>query len=196
MENIKNEYLFGKYNFYNLKFIKERNNYKIIYRENYSLNNGERILFKSPTMKIPFGLEKYLHKEILNLEFTNCDKDNEMYNFFTQMKQIDKFMKKLSYMNDNMITEIPKDILESIKDKKYMPCIKYRPNKFDNLLRVHVKKQGNKILTKFVDQNNNPVFSDTLKEKSGHFILELAFLWISKDNYGLTWYVTAGKLLN
>ncbi len=176
MENIKYEYLFG-----------------IIYRENFKAK-GERVLFKTPTMKIPFGLEKYLHKEILNLEFTNCNKNNDMYNFFAQMKQIDNFMQKLSYISDNMTTDIPQDLLDSIKDKKYIPCIKYRPNKFDNLLRTHIKKQGSKILTKFIDHDNNPILSDHIKDKSGHFILELAFLWVSKDNYGLTWYVTAGKL--
>jgi hypothetical protein len=157
------------------------------------------MLFKTPKMRIPFGLEKYLHKEILNLEFSNLNEDNnEMYNFFTQIKQIDRFMQKLQwneYIQNNMVTNIPKNLLESIKDKKYMSCIKYRPNKFDNLLRVHIKKRGHTISTTFVNTDNEKILTDEIKERSGNFILEMAFIWVSKDNYGITWYVTAGKLL-
>ena len=199
------EYLVDKYNLFNLIFIKNKKNYSILIKDWQEINGKKKkitkkVLFKTPLMTIPFGIEKYFFKDIINLEFLNYEKDNICKNFYSLICQIDNFMSKILWNNkfqnelgleDNFINEL--------KNKKYLSCIKIRPNNFDPLLRTHLSKKGNQINTQFftedIDKKKSLININNLEKKIGYFVIELSSLWINNDNYGLTWIIKAGKII-
>ena len=196
-------YPIENYDFFNLFFLKTKNNYKIFNRsQKNSVSLSEKLKFVSPILSIPFGVETYLGKEVLNIELTNLKKDNKIYNFYNMLKTIDNFFEKLSWnykIQKGIKSALPSDLLNLLKNKKYVSCIKNRPNNFDPLFRTHLKRNKkimSSVFFKFEDNNKNKVIiaTDELKGKKANFILELEFLWIKNDNYGLGWYVNAAKI--
>ncbi len=184
-------------NLQDLVFKQSKGNFKIFRKVNTITNNVatlEKVKLTSTPMILPFGVEKYKNKEIVNVEFTDLEKSNDVYNFFTQVRQIDNFMNRLSYDSELVKTlKFNNSINEVVKlvDKKmYTSCIRNKSKKFDPLLRVHLKKVKNKILTDcFITVNNNkmPVDIYSLKNKSCTITLELDSLWITSTGFGLVW---------
>lgn len=185
-------------NMYNMVFIREKSNYRIHIKNFKSVT---RLRLKTPLVCCPFGIEKWLNKEIVNIEFSNLNgdnKDNMIHNFWAQIQQIDKFFISLKYDNfaKNLYNVVPKDLLDIIKDKTYVSCIRPRGNKFNPLLRTHIKKTKSKIETVFFDNDDkkNSINPYDVKGKYGQFTIELASLWINNDVYGVTWYLNGGIL--
>ncbi len=152
-------------------------------------------------MKIPFGIEKYFFKDIVNLEFLNFENNNYCKNFYSIICQIDSFMSKLSW-NNSFQKELNLDdnLLNELKNKNYVSCLKTRPNNYDPLLRTHLSKKGSQIVTQFFTEDINKrksfINNNELEKKIGYFVIELGSLWINNDNYGLTWILKAGKIIN
>jgi|AntRauTorckE6833_2_1112554.scaffolds.fasta_scaffold25759_3 hypothetical protein len=185
----------GNKNFYNINLNRNRNNYKISFGK--SIFNNEKLILKSPIMSVPFGVEKYLSKLILNLEFTNKDKNNEMNNFYATLKQIDNFMYRLSW-DEELINEsgVSIQFVKDIYKKQYVSCIRNR-NKYDSLFRTHIRKTKNSQTTEFYrieDNNRIYLLNDEIHKQAGEFEIELDFVWITKDSYGLTWYIKNGLI--
>ena len=158
------EYNIGEYNLYNIKFVKDKKNYRIYHK-------NKLVTISTPFMYIPFGIENYKYKNILNIEFK--DNNNDIHNLCAIIKQIDKFFRKLSY-DDNLTY-----LKVNVKNKRYISCMRY---KIKPLLRTHLKKQ-----TIICDKDNKYV--KNIKGKSGKFVLHMGTLWVTKDSYGLIWYV-------
>jgi hypothetical protein len=193
----KKEFNIGDYNFNEIFFLKQKNNYKIYIRNK---KNNEKIKIISPLLKIPFGSEKYQGKEIINLELSNYKSDNNIYNFFSLIKSIDNFFEKISwsdFIKNNLQNKISEDLLNDLKNKKYISCLKNRPNNFDPLLRTHLrhKKNVNSKFFKIENSIQKIISSNDLKNESGNFVIELDFLWTTKTNYGICFYINAAKLI-
>jgi hypothetical protein len=151
------------------KVTKFRNTYKIT-----------GIELTSTPMMVPFGLEVYKDKLMINAEFTNLNADNNAYNFYATIQQIDAFMNKLSYDEETINSVKNKSwqfnsLVQDISRKVYTSCIKTRPKHFDPLFRLHI----NKKLKLDVD----------LKSKAFVFKISVASVWISSTSYGLVWTV-------
>ena len=186
-----NSYNVDKYNLYNIMLIPLKKNFKIYHAKYYPKKIYEIIKIKTLPMGIPFGIEKYNYKDILNIEFSNMNNNNTMYNFYSMISQIDKFFARLSY-DKSIINKvyIPKKILQNISGKSYTPSIRSRPHKFDSLLRTYVKSNA-----VFHDTSNRHVNKKEIKSKSGIFTLNLNSLWISKNKYGLIWSIIDGEII-
>ena len=166
----------GDYNLKNIVLKKNRKNYSL-----YEFKDGVNrvITIKLTGMKIPFGVEKYGYKELINFEFLNKDKYNNSLNNYNKIKQIDSYFRGLKDFND----------------KYYKSCIKERDD-YDPLLRVHLKKRGKNILTTIQSKNNTPVSVYELKNALCCIELELQSLWTTDDSFGLLFCVKNIKLLN
>ena len=150
----------------------------------------EIISIETLPMGIPFGIETYNYKNILNIEFSKMNNNNAMYNLYSTISQIDKFFSRLSY-DKSIVSKIriSKKVLQNISGKSYVPSVRTRPHKFDPLFRTYIKDN---II--FHDTLNRHVDKKDIKLKSGIFILKLDSLWISKYNYGLIWGIVDGEI--
>jgi hypothetical protein len=175
------------------------NKYRIKLGRSY---NSKEIGFRTPPLKVNFGIERYLNNDIINIEFSNYKNNNKVYNFYSQIKQIDTFLDKLrwnDYIKTTLDSPLSDDFINSIQDKKYLSCIKYRPNKWDPLLRTMLMKTKDTFRTKFYMKDNDKInYIDPYSIK-GHyciFTIKVGNLWISNDKYGLTFYIKSCEVIN
>jgi hypothetical protein len=193
--------LFFDYNLLNLVFVESKSkmnaaSFGILIKNK---DENEKIKFKCDLpMLSPFGVEKYNYKYILNLEFTNKSNNNNMYNFFTSLWSLDKFFndfkKNINFLHFN----VPNKIKELIKDKQYSSFIVIRKDKFDPLLRLHLKFKNNKIETDFYEiKNNNQMLisCNEIKNKFCQCHFEVGPLWFNKQNFGVILYVNSVNLV-
>jgi len=138
----------------------------------------KKYVIKTPIMKMPFGVEKYQDKYIINLEFTDKTTD-VMKHFYNLLTDIDNYFRSLQGINvdGKFIT---------LKDKSYYSCIKKRPNDYDPLLRTNIKKNKNIIITEIKGRDGGPITLFDLKPNNQIIaFLEINSLWINDDKYGL-----------
>lgn len=175
------QYIVGNINLYNLIFTKRGKNYTIVLRNGKDL---KKFAFASPALKIPFGVEKYNYKRIVNLQFIDYKKNNSLYNFYSCLKQLDNFFYRLSY-DTTVNNHFSPNLIEQLKGKQYIPFMKksYAP-----ILRTHLRETAKKLITE-VKQGDTYVELDDLKGVFCTAKIELGSLWITDTSYGVTWYV-------
>jgi hypothetical protein len=125
-------------------------------------------------------MEKYNNKNIINFEFKNYESDDETNILFKKIQRIDNFFCRLSI--DESIRKkvnITDSVKELLKNRMYTPCIKKRSDKFDPLVRVHIRTKGSAVLTDF----NEP--ADNIKNKFSVNEIEVGTLWMTQKNYGI-----------
>lgn len=180
----KEPYQIDRYDLHKMKFVDHKNSFQI-----YCASGAiwELIKLDSPTMIIPFGPETYNYKEIVNLEFTEKDKNNDMYNFFSLICSVDSFLERLSRekeLQDKV--NLPAKLKQSIAGKQYLSCIRPRPSKFDPLLRTHLQTKGKQIETLVSDGKNTLSIYNT-KNKKVRVRIHVGSIWHSTHNFGINW---------
>lgn len=158
----------------------------VIYtREKYNiLENNKCLEFQTPYLGIPFGVEKYNGKHIINLQFDGKDKNNKIYESFTELQRIESWLR-------NIVKDEKWVFYEDFKDKEYIPSIKPR-GKWDPIIRCHLKG-GKKGITA---ELNSPIpisFYDLANNKAKATIA-LDSIWTTNDTYGLLFIVTKLEL--
>jgi len=171
----------------NIILVKNKNNYEIYEKAFMAglaanpISYNKKIILASPPLKIPFGIEIYNYKKLINFEFVKMDTNENMHNFYKNIRQLENHFAKM-------------DTIE-LKNKQFVSCIKPRPGNnggddFDPLLRIHLKTRSDKILTTFHDKNNIMLMSlNDIKNKYTNCTIEVGVLWISYYNFGLTFYL-------
>jgi hypothetical protein len=106
-------------------------------------------------------------------------------------------MYRLSW-DEELINEsgVSIQFVKDIYKKQYVSCIRNR-NKYDSLFRTHIRKTKNSQTTEFYrieDNNRIYLLNDEIHKQAGEFEIELDFVWITKDSYGLTWYIKNGLI--
>lgn len=134
---------------------------------------------------IPFGIEKFYGKELLNVELGD---NNKEYNTLSLIKQLD------SYLSN--INNLPKSLSNVIANKVYISCIKQTKNTNKSLLRMHVRKNKNRYITNFVYKNDEPILDlSQLKKKRCDISITVNNLWISDESYGMLIYINYCKII-
>jgi len=170
-------------------------------------SNKKKIVLKTPKLLVPFGVENFNSKYLINVELFDQKDNNEIYNYYNHnqkpekypddqtknvitfyevLKQIDQFMINIPE-NDQMSDEIK----NLVKDKFYMSCIK-KKKKLNPLLRLHLKKSKYGIISEFYDKNSNNVNPNSLKKLKMVCIIEIGSMWCNKINYGITFNLKVG----
>jgi hypothetical protein len=173
-------------------------NFKNIYlkkvsNKNYVIFDGEDTLHKyiitTPKLLLPFGVEYYKGKMIINTELYG--KPAGEYKIFHQtLQKIEKY-----FMNniDKLIGKY------NSSDIYYHSFLKQRgdesSDKLRILVRTHVKKQGRMIQTKCYDDNEEIILYDVKKGSYVKMELELGNIWIHNDKFGVTLYINKIKLV-
>jgi len=136
------------------------NFYKIFIEED---NKTKTIRFFMNDVVLPFGMEEYNNKYVINFELN----DN-----------------KLSKEFENMIRKIEKNINFLIEDDDLeVKSLFYKKGKFAILCRGYIKKNKNKLITLYKDKDGNEVTLFDLKKNEKYNIeIEISGIW----RYGKT----------
>jgi len=147
--------------------------------------NMSKLIIKTPELHIPFGIELYNRKEILN--FSLIDNNNERHNFIHYIKTLEKIFEEISNKKSPLLPFIkfPPDFIKDINQKENVKTLRSSNNSY--LLRTHLSKN-----TEIIKLNNNKKIyiekKDILNKKCS-CELELSRIWIYKNKYGLLWNV-------
>lgn len=154
------------------------------------LNKGYRIFVKGEKYKfltekctIPFGVEKYSNKDIVNLEFDVTD--NNAHNYVALIRDIDKIFGKIN-KNERTYMKVPYGIHREFEKTYYTPSLRNRENNKIHH-RCHLKKG---VIHSSLCKTNNNEPNEQIEPKyiKGEIVLD--HIWKHKDMYGLVWMLT------
>jgi hypothetical protein len=161
--------------FKNLKFMKTNGKKKD--NINYLiLDNAKKITISLKNINIPFGVELYKNKKVINIEINDKD-SNDLYNECIEILSFEKYLSEKKFNNQFNITN---DVME----KQYYHNIRQSLKGY--IIRCYIENA--KIYT---IQNDYEILinDDCLKNTKCDVILELGNLWINEINYGIIWYI-------
>jgi hypothetical protein len=154
------------------KFIGQKKSFRIVV-------DGSKITLYSPVVYLPFGIEIYNGKHILNFE-VETERNNDLYNFYALIYKMENILQNLgnNEIEDLNIKSNHQQIANLIKGKQFVPCIKNGLKGY--LIRSYVNKG---VEIKSNDGNNFFTMAQT-KGKLAKVTLEIGNLWIMPDTYG------------
>jgi hypothetical protein len=170
-----------------LLLVSEKKGYRFAY-------NFSKFKIKTPVCLMPFGLETYNNKEIINIELSNAT--NEQINFNATVRMLDKLYQQFSnkQIQENNVfpfINLPAGFAKEVSNMEYSPCIK--PSLLGSIIRCHVKPNINVI--KKVNGTNVICSKNDLKKSNAIIELELGNIWIHNNKYGLIWYINNIEIL-
>jgi len=132
------------------------------------LSDNKKIKFILNNIVIPFGVEIYNQKEIVNIEIQ--PKNNELYNYISIFESIENKVK-----NSNIDLLKNKNLIPSIKDSKY-----------GKIIRTHLILDPSIYIKSKTDSKIN-LMKSNLKNSVSNVNISLKGLWLKNESYGLYW---------
>lgn len=191
------------FNYFNLEKI-QHNNYKYyepdclnVYLKYKKINNSISDLnFETPWLD--FFCEKPvkdiidLKKTYINLLFRNYDSNIKIIQFYNIINKIDNYIKyKNSFLDDFTGSDVNKFLNFNLF---YIPSLKYYPNNKiveNSSLRLKIFPKHIKI---YNIKNKKINLSNLSNECEVKATIQCHSIWLSKDNYGLTWIAKSLKI--
>ncbi len=140
------------------------------------LSENKKIKFSLNNVVIPFGVEIYNSKEIVNIEIQ--PKNNESYNYISIIESI-----------ENKIENSKLDIL---KNKNLIPSIK--DSKYGKILRTHLVNDPEIFIKSKTDSKIN-LMKTNLKNSESNVNISLKGIWIKDESYGLYWSLSCCEII-
>lgn len=158
------------------KKTKNMNNY---HGKSYILfsNNLSKTEIKLKKVYLPFGIEIFNKKAILNVEIYP-KKSNEENNMYAMLYSFENELKDK--------TKFPNDIKNEINELTYYNFMKSNNNN-GYLIRTHMSP--NPEIYAMIGKFKNALTSKDIKDVKCNIDLELGTFWINDVNYGITWFV-------
>ena len=140
------------------------------------LSENKKIKFSLNNIVIPFGVEIYNSKEIVNIEIQ--PKNNDSYNYISIIESIENKIK-----NSKLDIIKNKNLILSIKDSKY-----------GKILRTHLIKDPEIYIKSKTDTKIN-LMKTNLKNSESNVNISLKGIWIKDDSYGLYWSLSCCEII-
>ena len=142
----------------------------------------ETIKFKLENVFLPFGVESFNNKYILNLEFESSS--NLHNNYISTLSTFEKKILEKKYETEINIESllINKKFLSSIKDSK-----------LGKIVRAHISDSTNVFILK-KDSSKMNIDKENLKGTSTNIELTLKGLWVNDNSYGFYWNVNSVQI--
>jgi hypothetical protein len=169
-----------------LKFSKLKSKTNVI---NYLITdyNNKKHSIILENVNIPFGIEKYEGRHILNIEISP-KKNNKHNNYYSMISYFEKELTD----PENIKYE---KILRSIENKGYYPNL--RESKEGYIIRTHTLHVPEVYV--ILNTKNGQIIDkrhiDNVKQTKSNIELELGTFWITENNYGFTWFVKKIQIL-
>lgn len=123
-------------------------------------NNYKKIRINLKDCFVPFGLEEYNEKYVLNFEIG-------------KNKEFEEMIMKLEGEVNNLLENT--FVVKSVLSKR---------EKYDKLCKGHIIKNRNKIISKYIKDNNELSLFELEKGKKYNLELEISGIWIYKNTAG------------
>jgi len=153
---------------------------------NIMLPPFKKIQFDTVLVDIPFGIEDFNNKHILNISIS--PDTNESHNFICYMKQLDNF-----FNNILKNIKVPNDFRSKIGNRKYSSFLKENNGKL--IVRTHLKQSRGKYVNVMTDESGRS-FYDELKNRAGKFTIQVISFWIYAEYYGVILCIMNGVIYN
>jgi len=140
------------------------------------LSDNKKIKFTLNNIVIPFGVEIYNQKEIVNLEIQPIN--NESYNYISIIESIENKVK-----NSKLDMIKNKNLIQSIKDSKY-----------GKILRTHLIANPEIFIRSKNDTKIN-LMKSNLKNSKSNVTISLKGIWIKDESYGLLWSLSECEII-
>lgn len=124
-------------------------------------NKMKNLVFFSKNNNLPFGVEEYKGDYCINFEVSNQSE------FYKLVRELENNINKLSDNNLN---------IKSVFRKRGKSTI---------LCKVHIKKNKNMIISKFINNKIENSIFEIEKNKKYNLDIEISGIWSYKDNCGL-----------
>jgi hypothetical protein len=140
------------------------------------LSESNKIKFNLNNIVIPFGVEIYNSKEIVNIEIQ--PKNNEQYNYISEIEALEN--------------KIKENTLQVLKDKNFIPT--FKDSKYGKILRTHLTKDP-EIYIKTKNDSKLNLLKSNLKNSVSNVKISLKGIWIKDESYGLYWSLSCCELV-
>lgn len=154
--------------------------------KNYAITNfkNERIKITIQNVNIPFGYEDYEKKKILNIEI-NPKKYNDHHNI---KSLISEFENEFSDSNNFYGSELKNDV----SGKGYYNNM--RDSKGGAIIRCLIF--GSPEIYTYMGKFKTMMTSKDIPKTICNVEIELGTMWITENNYGISWYVKKIEILH
>ena len=147
-------------------------------------NSGNLLKINLENIYIPFGVEKYNDKLIVNLEF--LDSSNIHNNYLSLLTNLEDKINKKDYESEVNIEAF-------IINKTFFSSIKQ--SKLGHLLRTHIT-DSTKIFILRKDSTKMELDKENLKGVTGNIEISLKGIWINDKTYGFYWNLNSIQITN
>ena len=135
--------------------------YNIYVEEN---NKNKLIKIKVNNVNLPFGIEEYKNKYVINFEVN----DNESCKKFTEI-----------------INKLERNIINLIDHEVDTKSVLYKKENYPTKCRAYIKKNKNKFITVYKLNNKEVSLFEIQKNESYNLELEISGIWKYKNTSGL-----------
>ena len=140
------------------------------------LTDNKKIKFTLNNVVIPFGVEIYNQKEIVNIEIQ--PKNNELYNYISIIESIEN--------------KIKTSTIDILKNKNLIPTIK--DSKYGKILRTHLSNDPEIYIKSKSDSKIN-LMKTNLKKSESNVTISLKGIWLKDESYGLFWSLSVCEII-
>ena len=132
---------------------------------------------------LPFGIENFSNKKILNLEIDN--NNNYKYNFITNIQNLEKSLQDIANSKPDEINKHFIELKQLINKKTLISTVKKsRHNNDCHILRTSYSYNTNTYIKK-KDGNNIPFAMNSNQLYNCNADIILKGIWIKNNNFGL-----------
>ncbi len=155
--------------------IKEKKGYRLV-------SFGKKLSFDLNNVTIPFGIEEYKGKIIVNLEFKNIP--NETYNNLIYIKNVNETINNI-LTQDKIPFAKTMEFTDDFINKKYYDSLKQTNDVY--YLRCSINNKNDCKFYKIINNKKVECVSSECEKKVCDVKLELYNIWFFSDSYGLNW---------
>lgn len=146
-----------------------------------TLNNKyKRIKIKFPSVYIPFGVERYNDKRIINFSFYGNNKNNTAYTNIFKLQTLNDKIKHIIASSEQIDTD----------SKEYVPFYNVSTLEFDEEMgeQYMIRCYASHTLT-IIHKEYGEIDSKNIKGHSCYIDVSIGSIWVHNDKYGCMLYV-------
>lgn len=146
-------------------------------------STGKALIFKLKNIFLPFGVELYNDKYIINIEFLKTNNDHN--NYFSIIQSLEKNIIDNNFESDTNVNM-------SISNKKFFSSIKN--SQLGYILRSHITKTTEIFILKS-NGTKYDLDKENLKHVNADIEISLKGIWINDESYGFYWNINSIQVI-